>query len=131
MTNNYELVDSLSYNDWVNLVSKIQPELVDEQVHQFVNLIKQNNCHIILLTARCDKLKELTLKHLEQVNLNFDHANIHFNDEKGDYLHKIVHQHFHHIDNIIVIDDMEPNLTDIKEKMKDTKFNLHLYRMKL
>lgn len=128
MTKNNDLADFLAHNDWIKIVSSIEPELVDDQIYNFIETLNKNNCHIVILTARNDKLKDLTIKHLQQVNLSFD--NVHFNNQKGDHLYNIAHQYYHHLDNIIVIDDMVPNLEDIKNKLKDTKFNLQLYNIK-
>ena len=60
LTNNYDLTDMMSNQDWIKIVFKCEPELVDEQIHDFIESLKENNCHIILLTARNNQLKELT-----------------------------------------------------------------------
>lgn len=131
MTNNSDLADYLANKDWIDLVSKIDPDLVDEEIYNFINKLKDYNCQIIFLTARNDVLKTLTYQHLHKVNLLIDHQHIYFNQYKGDELFKLTNEKYTDIENIIVIDDIKENLSDIKEKMQNTKFNLFLYNIKL
>jgi len=130
ITQNDDFADYLAHKDWCDLVSKINPEIVDEEIHEFIEFVKQKNCEIILLTARNSIMKDITKKHLETVNLYFDENNIYFNGNKGEELFKIVHEKYNYISNIIMIDDIENNLEDIKEKMLNTKFNVYLYNIK-
>lgn len=127
LTQSFDLADSMAHNDWVNLVFDMQPELVDDKFHNFLEHINKHDCETILLTARNNKLKDLTNQHLNKVDLKF--KKIFFNENKGDELYNIVHNDFLHIENIIVVDDLLSNLTDIKNKFLETKFNLYLYNI--
>ena len=128
LTKNTDLSEILANQDWNKLIEKCNPELVDDCVHYFIESAKSKKCHIILLTARNNVIKDLTKEHLSKVNLYFEH--IYFNENKGDEIVKIMN--FDYLDsckNIIVIDDREQNLIDIKNKIDSTKFNLHLYKI--
>lgn len=134
ITNNEVLTEKMLLNEWLNIVSNSKPLLVDNCIHEFVENAKQNGCKIILLTARNNKLFELTLKHLQEVNLNFTH--VYFNENKGDELLRIINEEFTKYNNIIVVDDLIKNLNDIEEKIKtfndsNTNLYLHMYNMKI
>lgn len=127
-TNNCELAEFLSNEEWIRIISNCNPELVDENIHNFIELLRQNNCHIILLTARSNNLRELTENHLNTVNLSFEH--IYFNSEKGDALRNIISNDYPEITNVIVVDDMIQNLIDIQNKNTSASCTLHLYNIK-
>lgn len=129
LTQNIDLADSMSHNDWIKIVSIAEPELVDNKIHHFIDLLYQNDCKIILLTARNDIMREITYKHIDKLNLVVNKDNIYFNQNKGEELYKIVSTSYPEIQNIIVIDDLEQNLIDIKNKMQNTNYNLYLYKI--
>ncbi len=81
-----------------------------------------------MLTARDELSKELTIKHLKSVKLEFDE--IYFNQNKGDELLNIYNSKYSNIKDIIVIDDIEKNLQDIENKLSCENINLHLYNIK-
>jgi hypothetical protein len=127
ITKDYDLSDNLANQDWIKLIKKCDPELVDDCVHQFVNKAKSLQTHIILLTARNSIIKNLTVEHLTKVDLYFEH--IYFNENKGDELVQIVNSNYSNCTDIIVIDDKEQNLIDIRDKIDSSKYTLHLYRI--
>ena len=110
LTQDYDNADNLSLDEWISYVNK-------------------HDCDLIFLTARNASLKDITHLHLNKVNLSVDGNKIYFNRNKGDELFSIANKDYSHIKNIIVVDDVEHNLTDIKDKFMDTCFNLHLYNM--
>lgn len=124
----HETAEELANEDWKKIVSKTEPKLVDEEIYEFIDELIKNNCYITLLTARNIKFKDLTLEHLAKVNL--DLYQVYFNSNKGDELYKISHKNYFHLNNIIVVDDVMHNLENIQLKMKDSKFNIHLYNIK-
>lgn len=130
LTKNYELADSMSHNDWIKIVKIAEPELVDNKIHNFIDLLYENDCKIILLTARNQILKETTNEHIKKLNLNVNKDNIYFNSNKGEELLKIITESYSEIKNIIVVDDLEENLIDIQKKMENTVYNLLLYKIK-
>lgn len=126
-TQSSDLADILSHQDWIKVVSNMQPDLVDNNFHNFLEKTKNNNCETILLTARTPNLRDMTNIHLDNVNLQFD--KIFFNSDKGEELYNIVQNNYSNITDIIVADDRLHNLHDIKSKFSETKFNLHLYNI--
>ena len=128
VSRDYKIADKLTYYDWIKIISRSNPELVDNNFHNFINLITENNCELILLTARSVTLKNITLEHLNQINFSFNEDKIYFNENKGDELNKIINEKYLNMKNIIVVDDAEPNLYDIKEKIPE-QYNLYLYKM--
>lgn len=114
-TKKYDVTEKMLLNKWLNIVSNLKPSLVDNCAHEFIEEAKQNNCKIILLTARKKDFFDLTLKHLNEVDLNFSH--IYFNGNKGNELVKIITNEFSDCEEIIVVDDLISKLEDIKEKL--------------
>lgn len=127
ITKDFGLADTLANQDWIKLIEKCEPELVDDCIHHFVESAKCKQCHIILLTARNNIIENLTREHLSKVDLYFE--NIYFNENKGEELVKIVKQHYSDCTDIIMIDDKEQNLIDINNSMDLSKYNLHLYKI--
>ncbi len=62
LTKNYDLADSMSHSDWIKIVKIAEPELVDGKIHDFIDLLYENDCKIILLTARNEILHLCTFK---------------------------------------------------------------------
>ena len=80
-TRDCDLSDKLAFMEWVNIIDKCEPELVDEQIYMFLDQVKKAGCKIILLTARSQNMDTITKSHLEKVGLNF--LPIHYNENKG------------------------------------------------
>lgn len=133
MTMDHGLSECLSNEEWIKVITKSDPELVDNNIHDFIQILKDKNCHIILLTARSENLKDLTIQHLEKVGLFFE--NIYFNENKGNALLNILFNQYKNINDIIVVDDMKYNLDDIHEKLSHagyfSNFHTNLYQIKM
>jgi hypothetical protein len=119
----------MSHSDWIKIISNCDPELVDDKIHYFIDSLYENNCKIILLTARNEILRNATNEHIDKLNLNVDKNNIYFNGDKGDELLRIITHNYPEIRNIIVIDDLEENLIDVQQKLENNNYNLFLYKM--
>lgn len=129
LTQNYDLAENMSHSDWIKIISNCDPELVDDKIHDFIDSLYENNCKIILLTARNEILRIATNEHIDKLNLNVDKNNIYFNGDKGDELLRIITHNYPEIRNIIVIDDLEENLIDVQQKLENNNYNLFLYKM--
>ena len=129
LTQDYDNADNLSLDECISYVTVTEPKLVDDEIYRWFDSINKHDCDLIFLTARNASLKDITHLHLNKVNLSVDGNKIYFNRNKGDELFSIANKDYSHIKNIIVVDDVEHNLTDIKDKFMDTCFNLHLYNM--
>lgn len=129
---NYKMLHKkLSFNDadrelfmeWESIIKNHKPIHTDE--HGFTELI--NHCYllnndIIFLTARYDRIKEITINHLEQILPNNLHLNLnnnlHFCNgiSKGQYLYNLLTTKYKKdYKNIIFIDDMEKNLKSVSQ----------------
>jgi hypothetical protein len=129
VTKDYVRADFLSLDEWISHVTITEPKLVDDEIYNWIGLTNKFNCDLIFLTARNLSLKDITQLHLNKVNLYGDESKIYFNRNKGDELLSIANGEYLHKKNIIVVDDVESNLTDIQDKFTDSSFNLHLYMM--
>lgn len=118
---------------WIDYVSKNKPILLDEYNFKFFLNSIRYKCEIILLTARNEKIYELTIKHLNECKLNIHPSRIFFSKNKGKKLQDIVNNIFPNIKNIIFIDDIEENLISVLNvfnKKELSKYNLELYKIK-
>ena len=121
----------LSFNDadkelfieWETIIEKQEPIHTDKK--GLTDLIKHSyslNNDIIFLTARYDRIKNITLDHLENIlpgNLHFKlNNNVYFcnGKPKGQYLnHLLATKYTKDYNNIIFIDDMEKNLKSVSQ----------------
>ncbi len=130
-TQDYDLADELSLNQWVTYILNSKPKLLDEV--NFINLVKfakESGCSIIMLTARRKFLFDITLSHLTHCNIDIDSDSIYFNKNKGTELLNIVTNKYQNISNIIFIDDIESNLMDVAETFEPyTQYTLNLYKI--
>lgn len=121
----------LVLNKWINIVSNVQPKILDDLC--FRNLVENAinmNCKIIYLTAR-DKelLADITQKNLNSCNITFDIDDIYYSKSKGNKLLEIMENYkLNSINDIIFIDDVLSNVEDVQSKLSD-KYNVHLYHM--
>ncbi len=130
-TNDYDLSDELSLNEWVSHITKVKPKLLDEI--NFIKLVKKAkelNCEIIMLTARRRFLFDATISHLTHCNIDIDSASIYFNENKGKELYEIVTKKYPNLSNIIFIDDVIRNLEDVEKTFEPyPNYILNLYNI--
>jgi hypothetical protein len=128
--NAYNKTNSL----WIDYIIKSKPILNDEK--NFLNLLEQisiNKCDLIFLTARDNSLSELTVKQLNECNLNVNPMKIFYSKYKGNELEYIIKIIYPNIKNIIFVDDLLDNLKDVAYKFNNPKlfkYNLELYKIK-
>ena len=119
---------------WIKHISNNKPILLDkDNFYIFLKNIENENCELILLTARNKSISFLTMKHLESCGLNINLSRVFYNINKGVELQKIVTTIFPDIQNILFVDDLEENLTNIQyvfSNEKLSKYNLELYKIK-
>ncbi len=130
-TNDYDLADELSLNEWISHISNSKPQLLDEI--NFIKLItqaKELKCEMIMLTARRKFLFDITLSHITQCNIDIDSDSIYFNKNKGKELYDIVTNKYQSFENIIFIDDVESNLEDVANTFNNLEqYSLQLYKI--
>jgi hypothetical protein len=119
---------------WIKYISNNKPILLDkDNFYIFLENIKNENSELILLTARNESISFLTMKHLESCGLDINLSQVFYNKNKGEELQKIVTTIFPNIENILFVDDLEENLTNIQHVFNNdelSKYNLELYKIK-
>lgn len=124
----YDKTEKILNNKWIETILELEPILVDENIHDFIECATNTCCKIILLTARDENLYDITQQQLNKLNLNFFIT--HHNKNKGEYLKKLANEKYSYYKDIIVVDDLMSNLIDIKEQMS-MDYKLHLYNIKI
>ena len=128
----YELIDintadERAYKDWQHIITTYNPIILDE--HQFsllINRIVKTNSKIIILTARDEKLKDITKKHLNKCKIFIN--DIFFSKNKGNTI-EIIKQN-HKYKNIIFVDDNIKYINDVK-KINPEVITYHIKHKKL
>jgi hypothetical protein len=130
-TQDYDMADELSLREWVDHISNSKPKVLDEFNFIFlVELAKQNDCEIIMLTARRKFLFDITISHLAHCKVDIDSDSVYFNENKGTELLNIVTNKYPNISNIIFIDDIEHNLINVANTFAPyNKYTLDLYKI--
>ena len=128
--NTYQHIEVL----WTDYVFKNRPMILDERnLCVFFESIKNNNCELILLTARDISTSEMTMKHLNECGLIIDPHRVFFNRNKGYELRNIVMNIFPHVNNIVFVDDLTENLVNVEitfNTLELLRYNLELYKIK-
>lgn len=119
---------------WIKYISQAEPVLLDPiNFKFFINKLKQNNCEIIFLTARNLNLSKLTIEHLNKCNIVIDSSKIYYNKDKGYELKNIILNNYPYVKNIIFIDDLYENLSNVKSTFSSLEllnYNIDLYQIK-
>ena len=127
---NFDKADILTLEEWIQNIKIMKPEMIrKESFIKFFDKALENNCKIIFLTARNEKLKDLTLQHLLhcEVITKENFHNVYFSENKGDKLKKILQNpEYSNIKNIIFIDDLDRNLKDVYNALY-FDYNVNLY----
>jgi hypothetical protein len=129
LSGDYDAAEKSAYNEWHEIISTTQPEHTD--VAGFMRLIERVDCMsgiIIFLTARRGDDWLITETHLKQ--LSVPRYVIHYTDDgpKGKMLCDIISSNYPGVLNIMIIDDLESNLMDVEEHVKNAKKNVYCYK---
>ena len=126
--NDIDKADNETLEEWINHVRVMKPEMINkESFETFIKNVFENQCELVLVTARQVKIKDLTESHLKHCEFIIDSSNIYYSTNKGDEINNILEKRFTNIKNIIFVDDMIKNLTDALKKIDQTKYNLYMY----
>jgi hypothetical protein len=126
--NDKDKADNQTLEDWINHVKVMKPKMINKESFEcFIKNVLDNNCELVLVTARQIRIKELTEAHLTHCEFIIDTSNIYYSQNKGDEINKILQTRFTNIKNIIFVDDMVKNLMDAYKKIDQSKYNLYLY----
>jgi predicted secreted acid phosphatase len=127
--NDHNLSSELALKEWREYINNNKPKILDDYIYEFIDEVKNNNCKLILLTARNRILNDITLEHLKHCEFNIDNEDIYFNENKGEELRNIVNEKYRDVKNIICVDDRYSNLDNIMKNFKNTNYNLYLYNL--
>lgn len=118
--------EKITLNSWKELIKNSDPLHVDKSgIVDLFERSKNKKCKIIFLTARCETLKEITVNHLEQLEIYTNE--IYFSPiiEKGIFLKKIKNESYKNFTHVIVIDDLDANLESISENFPEETITLY------
>jgi hypothetical protein len=100
----------MAYRDWLDIINTTTPKMLDEiQFNKLIERVKNTGSKIVIITARNNKLENLTIKHLLDCNINI--SDVYYSNKKGDIVNQIKRLHN---GPIIFIDDIIRNITDVK-----------------
>lgn len=112
-----EEADRETLLDWRAAVHHIDPQPIDKDGFlQFYAKAKAADCDIIFLTARSEKLKEITHRHLKNSVMECDEADVFFGEDKGPSLISILQERraYHHV---IFVDDLVKNHESVRTSL--------------
>lgn len=131
-TSNIKIAEKLTNDEWCNHISKNNPYILDKKCFKkFVKKINQEDCELVLLTARNKRMTDLTHKHLYQCNINISKDRVFHDENKADVLATIINT-YPKINDIIFVDDLKKNLLSVKDKFSEDKLShyaLSLYKI--
>lgn len=112
------------YEIWYQIMRTITPKLTDPHFHDFINLLKCNNCEIYLITARNKRFSHKTYDHLKHHNIH--HLETHH--LSGYSKAKYIKENFDYsrYSRRIFIDDSLHNKKDIDENLEN--FETYIFK---
>ena len=123
------LAIDFAVSDWIDKVEKSTPHHMDEDGFSYMmNLLKQTNSSHFFLTARNSNFRNITEKHLEDLEIINSHVYYVSGKNKGEYLKNIIDKHEKY-DRIVFVDDSEKNLFDMQKTFGDS-IDLYHFVMK-
>lgn len=119
---------SMDKVDWYVEENAQKPKLLDKKnLNDLIMKVKEAKSNIILLTARNENLKAITRRQLEKAEFQNDLIDCsYFDHKKGKKLAEVVIEEYSHVDHVIFIDDLLPNLVDVQNSFADFGYELHL-----
>lgn len=111
---------------WLKIIQEETPSILDElEFSKLLDRIKLTDSEIIFITARNEKLRDLTYEHLINCGLNIDREQIYHSYPKGKTLLEICEKN--DFDNMIFVDDHLDNIEDVQKYLK--KYSVQYYKM--
>ena len=142
--------------EWIEYIESRRPIMLDQiKFNELLDTIKNTDSKLIFLTARTEDMKNLTIKQLSESGIHFNEitseqaktsstvnlqdnsfilaeTDIYFSKNKGLMLKNLLEQTYTEFKNIIFVDDLERNISDVKKNMLDihSKYKIDLYQLK-
>lgn len=120
--------DQKAHDEWLEAVQKDPAVACDKE--GFTDIYKkiiEVDSKVILLTARPEFMKPLTLRHLREGLWEFHPTHVHFDKEKGIRLRNILCEKYPDINHITFVDDYEKNIVRVRDAFADTDITLDTY----
>ena len=125
---NKEFSDELALFEWTQIIKNGRAELIDKPSFvQFMDKILYTKSKVIFITARKESLKEDTMRHLIECELNVLPDDVYHAYPKGEKLLQIYNEKYKHLQNIIFVDDDRSNIEDVQKMMGH--LNLFCYHL--
>ena len=129
ISHDHELAYSFVYQDWINLLKKNPPELIDgTNLFAVLDQARKKNCKIYLLTSENKTPRYVTEYYLTYFGITNFITSIHFVTNKSHDTIKIMEENNLNKD-IIIIDESYKNILNIINAFKVASFsvNMHCY----
>lgn len=119
-----EITNQLVYDDWKEILDIETPELLDGNSFQdLLKRIELSNSKLMLLTARDIAMKDITMNHLKDCDIQIESEDVHHSYPKGKKVKELYEQY--KSDKIIFVDDHLDNVEDVELEMKE--YNIECY----
>ena len=106
------------YNKWIDYVTNNDPILLDQELlFKLIKIIEDTNSKLIIVTARLEENRKLTIQHLEKCQIKINSRDIYFTKQKGEIINKLLTNKYFDYNNIIFIDDLESNIIDVSNSL--------------
>lgn len=114
---------------WITHVDITLPEYTDKNgFFDLVNKAHKINIPIIFITARPQYLDELTIRHLNHLNINVGDVYYTNRSNKGIAMENIIEINYPNINEIIFIEDSQHNIHDVINHMSGKNRTIHCYK---
>ena len=123
-----ETADDNAHAEWIGAV-EVRPGFAcdkDGFKEVYTNILNVGG-KVILLTARPEHMKTLTMRHLREGLWDFDAKHVHFDKEKGQRLRKILKDHYKDINQVIFVDDYDKNIESVRDAFSGSNISLDTY----
>lgn len=114
LNHDFDFADNKAYEKWLEHIHSVQPEFTDKKgLMDLLELANTMNIPVIFLTARPFSLANITITHFESLGIINKQIYYAGNIDKGTTLKNIILTQYSLVQNVIVIDDLDQNLSDI------------------
>lgn len=120
-------IEDPNYRIWMSIVERVNPKLTDNNIHQFIKDVIDNEGDFHFVTHRNKLFKEITTRHLRENNLHGLPVHFLTGSSKGDYINNNFHEKTYN--EVIFIDDSEVNIRDVETKVSNsTNYKFEKFR---
>ncbi len=111
----------------MSIVERVNPKITDDNIHQFIKNVIDNEGDFHFVTHRNKLFTEITHQHLKNNNLHGLPVHFLTGSSKGDYINDNFDKSPYN--EIIFIDDSEVNIRDVESKVSNsTNYKFEKFR---